>query len=490
MSLPSIDRLVAASPKALREIGRALAALGLGLAAAEPFVTAAARLPNALRPPVRAHHLRKQQGPVAMAMRALMFADPITADEAHSAFRGHLDAMIDLGLLAAREDGSIVSPFVLAIVDDLYVLADDLTRGGDAVMGLGASTIELCRAAFPRERVGRALDVGTGAGTLALVLAKQAREVVGVDVSPRAVALARVNAALNGVTNASFREGDLLAPVADEAFDLVVAQPPFVPRPASAGAATFLDGGARGDELALRLFSGLDGALAPRGRALARVDWLELPGDAIEARLERSLAPGLGALVLAADRATIEEHAAEYAAGIDPTLGATYRAEVDRRLDHVVALGAEGLRPTIVVVTRVPGAKVERVLVEGPRFDVSSARVDRLLAARALGAAGDEALAAARLRMPEGVVLAQEQDAPGADAGARLVARLPSRALGGVAPLGPEELFLFTRVHQATSVRRGVERFCEDAGLDRAAERARLFALVRDALARGVLELA
>jgi hypothetical protein len=150
MSLPSIDRLVAASPKALREIGRALAALGLGLAAAEPFVTAAARLPNALRPPVRAHHLRKQQGPVAMAMRALMFADPITADEAHSAFRGHLDAMIDLGLLAAREDGSIVSPFVLAIVDDLYVLADDLTRGGDAVMGLGASTIELCRAAFTR----------------------------------------------------------------------------------------------------------------------------------------------------------------------------------------------------------------------------------------------------------------------------------------------------------------------------------------------------
>jgi ubiquinone/menaquinone biosynthesis C-methylase UbiE len=50
----------------------------------------------------------------------------------------------------------------------------------------------------------RALDVGTGAGALALALAPHVREVVGVDVVPELLALARERAP----ANATFLEGD------------------------------------------------------------------------------------------------------------------------------------------------------------------------------------------------------------------------------------------------------------------------------------------
>lgn len=52
------------------------------------------------------------------------------------------------------------------------------------------------------------LDLYCGAGTIGLTMAKKARQVIGVEVVPEAVADARRNAALNGITNARFFCGD------------------------------------------------------------------------------------------------------------------------------------------------------------------------------------------------------------------------------------------------------------------------------------------
>lgn len=64
----------------------------------------------------------------------------------------------------------------------------------------------------------RALDVGTGAGVLALALAPLVREVVGVDLVPELLEAARKAAP----ANVTFVEGDATAlPFEDAAFDLV-----------------------------------------------------------------------------------------------------------------------------------------------------------------------------------------------------------------------------------------------------------------------------
>ena len=81
----------------------------------------------------------------------------------------------------------------------------------------------------PRLPGSRVLDLCTGSGALAIAAAQAgAKSVTAVDVSRRAVATARVNAALNGVHVEALR-GDLLRPVAGRQFDVIVSNPPYVP---------------------------------------------------------------------------------------------------------------------------------------------------------------------------------------------------------------------------------------------------------------------
>ena len=52
-------------------------------------------------------------------------------------------------------------------------------------------------------------DLYTGTGTIALFMAEQAREVVGIELIPEAIEDAKLNAKNNGVDNATFYAGDM-----------------------------------------------------------------------------------------------------------------------------------------------------------------------------------------------------------------------------------------------------------------------------------------
>lgn len=73
------------------------------------------------------------------------------------------------------------------------------------------------------------LDMGTGSGVCAVLAAKHARRVVGVDINPAAVRCAGINVLLNHVDHrVELRHGDLFGPVAGERFDLILFNPPFL----------------------------------------------------------------------------------------------------------------------------------------------------------------------------------------------------------------------------------------------------------------------
>lgn len=159
----------------------------------------------------------------------------------------------------------------------------------EQVLGAGAASLTLA-AATPRTAVSRALDVGSGQGLQALLAAPHARHVVATDRNPRAVAFTRLAAALNGAA-VEVREGDLLAPVEREAFDLVVSNPPFVVSPGPRY--TYRDAGMDGDEVSRRLVAEIPSVLAPGGHAVLLVNWLHLRGEDGDARV-RSWFEGTG----------------------------------------------------------------------------------------------------------------------------------------------------------------------------------------------------
>ena len=104
----------------------------------------------------------------------------------------------------------------------------------------------------------RIVDVGTGSGAISVALARHLpdAQIVAVDISGPALKIARENADRNGVSDhVRFLQSDLLAAVADERFEMVVSNPPYVPT-TDRGALSIE---VRDHEPALALFAGADG---------------------------------------------------------------------------------------------------------------------------------------------------------------------------------------------------------------------------------------
>ncbi len=82
--------------------------------------------------------------------------------------------------------------------------------------------------AKPRSSV-RAVDVGTGSGALAVTFAALVpqADVYAVDVSAAALAIARQNAERHSA-RVTFMQGDLLTPLLDRQFDLLMANLPYI----------------------------------------------------------------------------------------------------------------------------------------------------------------------------------------------------------------------------------------------------------------------
>jgi len=114
------------------------------------------------------------------------------------------------------------------------------------------------------------LDLGAGCGPQALLAARHAERVVATDINPRAAALTRLSARLNGIA-VDARVGDLFEPVAGERFGLLVSNPPYVISPDSD--LTYRDSGLAPGELCRRIIAGAGEHLDEGGVATVLCSW-------------------------------------------------------------------------------------------------------------------------------------------------------------------------------------------------------------------------
>jgi methylase of polypeptide subunit release factors len=421
-------------------------------------------------------------------MRLLVFGDIVEPQEAERAVGADLlAALVRARLVVDAPTTGVMSPFHLNLVNELFVICDDLVHGGKAVMGAGQTTADLAQAAYPRDPVASMLDLGCGAGTVGLLFSPQVERCVGTDINDRALVIARVNASLNDVSNLELRAGDLFEPVADETFDLIVSQPPFVALPRGRRSTTFLHGGERGDELALRLLSGLTPRIRPGGRAYVLVEWPIVEDGSIEQRVRSALGSDeVDVLILELPGPNLDDYCTRYAAGENPQLGKWFvRAAIDLR-DHLERLGVREIRPAFAVVARPSdraGWTSTLEIQAGPMSNVTSARIDSLVATHGLLAGGDDELARARLRITGPPLLVEPPTHSGA---VRL--RLPPHALLPDLELNADAFLLVSLVDDHATVEEAARAFVARRGGSAGGAWSQVLGGVREALARGALE--
>lgn len=229
--------------------------------------------------------LRPASGPAVTAIRLCYLEESVSASRVRQIMpQARLAGLQRLGLLRVAPQGVRARLRIdaygaaLLLADRRFATVDRRALGlppGDMVYPPGADSALLADAVPPREEE-RVLDLCTGTGIQAIGVSSRAKAVVAIDIGPRAAALARLNAAMNGADNVEVRAGDLFAPIGVERFDLVLANPPFVPAPARGPA--YHSGGPRGDRVLRRIVSGLAGHLRAGGRALV-ISHLALRGS-------------------------------------------------------------------------------------------------------------------------------------------------------------------------------------------------------------------
>ena len=126
--------------------------------------------------------------------------------------------------------------------------------------------------AVPPRRGAVGLDLCTGSGVLAIAASRiSGARMLAVDVSRRAVLAARLNARLNRADVRPLR-GNLFEPVRGQRFDLIVANPPYLPSPYGAiperGPARAWEAGADGRVFIDRICADAADHLVPGGLML------------------------------------------------------------------------------------------------------------------------------------------------------------------------------------------------------------------------------
>lgn len=176
----------------------------------------------------------------------------------------------------------------------MYVGIDSRWLARTTVRRLASSTLDLC----------------TGSGVHALLASSHSKRVVAVDINPRAARCTYFNAKVLGIRNIKVMVGDLFEPINEECFDLITANPPFVPSPVDA--LGYRDGGNSGEDILRRIVVGIPKHLARGGSAQIVTEL----GERIDEPLSNRLRVWLGGAMMDILILRLSVHsAASYAIG-------------------------------------------------------------------------------------------------------------------------------------------------------------------------------
>lgn len=312
------------------------------------------------------HDLSADGSPLSVATRLFCFGVPVERRLVESAFASlSLADLEDLGLVELS-DGLVRPSCLIRPAHGLLVASDLPLPHPDIVLGAVPASETLARLTI-RRRVARAFDLGTGCGVQALLLARHAAEVTAVDINPRALALATFNAALNGMTNVTVREGSWFGPVETERFDTIACNPPYVISPDTTYA--YRDGGLTRDHVSRMVVRESARHLADGGFATVLCNWIH-DGNWADAIRPWIAETGCDALLLHYATLDPSNYAVRWNAEVRARDPRAFETTVRRWLDYFRSEGIEQIAFGGILLRRREGASSHWVraleMSEGP----------------------------------------------------------------------------------------------------------------------------
>ncbi|MGC1449855.1 MAG: methyltransferase [Candidatus Sulfotelmatobacter sp.] len=189
-------------------------------------------------------------------LRLFHLLKPVEMENANKALHPlTIEELADAGFI--RRDGENVrANLSIQSYQDFLFAIDQLENEPErALMKISASSL-LVSHLMVRRPSRTSLDLGTGCGFLAALLAEHSEHVYAVDLNPTAVQFADFNCRWNGLRNVTCLEGNATAPVRDKRFDLIVCNPPFMICPVPnelSSQIRFKYSGQEGDEFCIHL---------------------------------------------------------------------------------------------------------------------------------------------------------------------------------------------------------------------------------------------
>ena len=300
--------------------------------------------------------LGEDADPLAVLSRLWLLQRPVPTTDLETALPGLVAPLTAAGLL--DQDGAQV----LAAVDVRPYASDDGASGWvvsdlspnldtdvrpirpDFVLGVSSASTTLAQLTV-RRPVQRALDLGTGCGVQSLHLARHAASVTATDLNPRALELAALTAALNGI-EVDLRLGSLYEPVAGETFDLVTTNPPYVMSPprSDADRLAYREGSWTSDGLVERVVRDGVAHLAPDGTLQVLANWAHVRGQDWTDRVEGWFAgSGCDAHVVQREVLDVHEYVELWLADAGLAGSPAYLPRYAEWLDYFAALDIEAV---------------------------------------------------------------------------------------------------------------------------------------------------
>jgi methylase of polypeptide subunit release factors len=351
--------------------------------------------------PILRHALEPVE-PLATLVRLFLLIEPVESAHLDDVAGPAAIALIEAGFV--RREGNLAVPTTSLTPWREFIICHDPDPSGqlwpEHVSGPTPAAETLL--ALVTAGGGRALDLGTGCGLLAVALSRDVETIVGTDVNPAAARFARQNARLNGLANLEVREGSLFEPVSDDSFRVIVSNPPFVISPESD--LVFRHSSFGRDEISREVARGVAGHLEEGGFGYLLANWVVTGGadswlDVPRMWLESSGCDLIALLQGVEDPLAYAVRWSAREQQLDPE---KYPTALEAWLDHFAAEGIDAIASAALILRRRSGPNwVHGLRLSGPGRGEAAGQVQRIAAGRdLLEEAGEEKLVELALDIP------------------------------------------------------------------------------------------